>query len=297
MVSIITVNYNGWKDTCELIASLKEHETLSYEVIVVDNASHGDDVERIAHAHPDVMVIRSKANLGFAGGNNLGYRYAKGDYLFFVNNDVVVKTPVLSPLVQRLQDKQIGGVSPCILSLYKPDEVQYYGYSSMSRITLRHTTKPFDNSRRSDYMLAKDTDVLHGAAMMFRRDAIKHVGCMSESYFLFYEEFDWSLRMKEAGYRLYYEPASVVYHKQAMSIPKQTPLRVYYMSRSRVIFARKNLKGMEKCLSCMYLSLFVMPIKCVGYVFHLRIQLAWKMMSGTISGIFAVIVENNKMKR
>ena len=61
------------------------------------------------------------------------------------------------------------------------------------------------------------------------------------------------------------------------------------MSRSRVIFARKNLKGMEKCLSCMYLSLFVMPIKCVGYVFHLRIQLAWKMMSGTISGIFAII--------
>ena len=84
MVSIITVNYNGWKDTCELIASLKEHETLPYEVIVVDNASHGDDAERIAHAHPDVMVIRSKTNLGFAGGNNLGYRYAKGDYLFFV---------------------------------------------------------------------------------------------------------------------------------------------------------------------------------------------------------------------
>ena len=289
MVSIITVNYNGWKDTCELIASLKKHETLPYEVIVVDNASQWDYADKILHAHPDVMVIRSKVNLGFAGGNNLGYRHAKGDYLFFVNNDVVVKSSVLSPLVQRLQNEQVGGVSPCILSLYKPDEVQYYGYCRMSRITLKHTTLPFDYSRRRDYMYAKETEVLHGAAMMFRRDVIEHVGCMSEIYFLFYEEFDWSYQMQAAGYKLFYEPASVVYHKEAMTLPKQTPLREYYLSRSRMIFARKNLKGMEKCLSCIYLSLLVMPVKFVGYVLHLRTRMAWKMLTGTISGIFVPI--------
>lgn len=103
MVSIITVNYNGWKDTCDLIASLKQFETYPYEVIVVDNASCGDDVKQIRLAYPDVIVLSSERNLGFAGGNNLGYQYAKGDYIFFLNNDMVVKEPMLAPMVAKLK--------------------------------------------------------------------------------------------------------------------------------------------------------------------------------------------------
>ena len=83
MVSIITINYNGWQDTCELIASLKQFETYPYEVIVVDNASRGDDVERIRSMYPEVLVVCSDRNLGFAGGNNWGYNYAQGDYILF----------------------------------------------------------------------------------------------------------------------------------------------------------------------------------------------------------------------
>ena len=114
MVSIITVNYNGWKDTCELIASLKKYERYPYEVIVVDNASAGDDVHEICVRCPDVNVVCSDKNLGFAGGNNLGYQSAKGDYLLFLNNDIIIKSAILEPMVRRLQDPAIGGVSPMI---------------------------------------------------------------------------------------------------------------------------------------------------------------------------------------
>ena len=110
MVSIITVNYNGWKDTCDLIASLKQFETYPYEVIVVDNASCGDDVKQIRLAYPDVIVLSSERNLGFAGGNNLGYQYAKGDYIFFLNNDMVVKEPMLAPMVAKLKNDDYAGV-------------------------------------------------------------------------------------------------------------------------------------------------------------------------------------------
>ena len=83
-VSIITVNYNGVTDTCEMIESLKRHESYPYELIVVDNGSANlEGYTLLKDKYPDVIVIRSDQNLGFAGGNNIGIQYATGDYLFF----------------------------------------------------------------------------------------------------------------------------------------------------------------------------------------------------------------------
>lgn len=285
MVSIITVNYNGWQDTCELIASLKQFETYPYELIVVDNASRGDDAERIHAMHPDVKVVCSERNLGFAGGNNLGYAYAQGDCILFLNNDMVLKGPMLKPLADRLSDKSIGGVSPRINYLYKPEQIQYYGYQDMTPITLKHTTKPFDPARYADYLQSVKTEVLHGGAMMVRRDVIERVGRMTEVYFLFYEEFDWSRRIREAGYMLYYEPKSEVYHKESMSIPHYTIFREYYLSRSRMIYARRNNKGWRKYLACCYLLFLAMPKKLIGFARQKRADLIWANMRGTCAGI------------
>ncbi|MCF0254689.1 glycosyltransferase family 2 protein [Bacteroides heparinolyticus] len=284
MVSIITVNYNGWQDTCELLSSLKKFETYPHEVIVVDNASKGDDAERISAAHPDAVVVRSEHNLGFAGGNNLGYRYASGEYLFFLNNDMVVKHPMLEPMVARLSDLKIGGVSPCIHYLYKPEELQYYGYRDMTPLTLKHTTEPFDPLRAADFMQPKETEVLHGGAMMVRRDVMEAVGRMTEVYFLFYEEFDWSHRMRKAGYTLYYEPGAEVYHKESMSIPKSTPFREYYLSRARMIYARRNCSGWRKPLACAYLLLVVLPKKMLMFAIEKRLDLLSAIWRGTFAG-------------
>ncbi|WP_418460153.1 glycosyltransferase family 2 protein [Bacteroides sp.] len=285
MVSIITINYNGWRDTCELLTSLKQFEDYSYEVIVVDNASRDDDVGRIRSAHPDAIVVCSDRNLGFAGGNNLGYSYANGDYILFLNNDMVLKRAMLRPMVERLSDKKIGGVSPCIYYLHKPEQIQYYGYRDMTPITLKHTTEPFDASRREEFLQPKQTEVLHGGAMMVRRDVIERVGKMTEVYFLFYEEFDWSRRMREAGYILYYEPMSQVYHKESMSIPHATSFREYYLARSRMIYARRNCKGWRKWLACYYLLFLVMPRKMMVFAKEKRPDLLSATFRGTCSGI------------
>lgn len=285
MVSIITVNYNGWKDTCDLIASLKQFETYPYEVIVVDNASCGDDVKQIRLAYPDVIVLSSERNLGFAGGNNLGYQYAKGDYIFFLNNDMVVKEPMLAPMVAKLKNDDYAGVSPCIIYLYKPERIQYYGYKDMTSITLKHTTESFDFTRRDCFLQPKETEVLHGGAMMVRRDVIIKVGVMTEIYFLFYEEFDWSRRLREAGYKLFYEPTSVVYHKESMTIKPQTPIREYYLTRSRMIYARRNCKGWRKLLSCFYQCFAVLPKKTLSYACKRRFDLILTVWKGTFHGL------------
>lgn len=285
MVSIITINYNGWQDTCDLITSLKNFEIYPYEMIVVDNFSKGDDAEQIEHLHPDVIVVRSNKNLGFAGGNNLGCHYAKGEYIFFLNNDMIVKTSILQPMVYRLQDKTYAGVSPCIAFLYKPELIQYYGYQDITSITLKHTTEAFDPSRREHFLHSKDTEVLHGGAMMVRRDAIEKVGLMSEVYFLFYEEFDWSRRMRETGYKLFYEPASIVYHKESMTIKPKTPLREYYLTRSRMIYARRNCKGLNKLYSCVYLLMIAIPKRSLFYAIKQRIDLSCAIWRGALHGL------------
>lgn len=286
MVSIITINYNGWEDTCELIASLKRFETYPYEVIVVDNASKGDDALKLRRRYSDITVIQSPENRGFAGGNNLGFKYAKGDFILFLNNDMILKAPMLKPMVDCLKNQSFAGVSPCIAYLFKPDTIQYYGYKDMTAITLKHTTKPFDPSRRERFMQPEATEVLHGGAMMVRRDVIEKVGLMTENYFLFYEEFDWSRRMREAGYKLFYEPASVVYHKESMTIKRQTPLREYYLSRARMIYARRNCRGIDKPLACLYQLFLAIPKNAISYLLKNRFDLSKSVCKGAISGLF-----------
>ena len=111
------------------------------------------------------------------------------------------------------------------------------------------------------YSTPHETAYLHGAAMMIRRDVLQRVGHMSEVFFLFYEEMDWSVRIRRAGYRLWYEPASVIYHKESMTAQRDTPLREFYMSRARMLFARRNLSGINQTLSCLYIGLIATPKK------------------------------------
>ncbi|MBP5412414.1 MAG: glycosyltransferase, partial [Bacteroidales bacterium] len=134
ILSIITINYNGLKDTCELIETLPlEDETI--EVIIVDNASQHAEASIIEQHYPQVQVIRSNKNLGFAGGNNLGIKAARGKYLFFVNNDTVFRpqTSDFKLLVNRLESSEkVGMVSPKIRFSWGDNPLQYAGYTPLS---------------------------------------------------------------------------------------------------------------------------------------------------------------------
>lgn len=282
MVSIITINYNGLQDTCDMINSFRKHETYPYEIVVVDNASVVNEAEKIHDYFPEVIVVRSEKNLGFSGGNNLGYSYAKGDYIFYLNNDMVIFNPVLEQLVARLRQPEIGGVSPMMRYFYSPHILLYYGYQRMTAVTLRHTTPSYDALKETTYQQPGPTEVMHGGAMMVRRDVIEKVGQMTEVYFLFYEEFDWSYRITDAGYHLWYEPSATVYHKEGMSIGKHSQTREFYLSRGRLLFTRRNNKGLNKYLSCLYLVLIVLGRNILRYGLHRE----WKMLKATCWGTY-----------
>ena len=115
-ISFITICYNGFKDTCKLIESLLDKiHSISYEIIVVDNASRENEAEKIRALYPTVITIRSDVNKGFSGGNNIGLRVAKGKYFFLINNDTYIESDNITCLIERLESRpEIGGVSPKI---------------------------------------------------------------------------------------------------------------------------------------------------------------------------------------
>ena len=141
-ISVITVNYNGYHDTCEFIDSWVNTVTsVPYEIIVVDNGSTANEGLLLQQKYPSVHVIRSEQNLGFAGGNNLGIKSAKGNYLFLLNNDTLIVKDTVYLLIKRLlSSKGIAGISPLILNYTEPHTIQFAGYTPLSSITLRNRT-------------------------------------------------------------------------------------------------------------------------------------------------------------
>ena len=334
LVSIITVNYNGWRDTCAMIDALWRHETYPYEVIVIDNASAGDDVEQIENylnknraSHPSaaasaqslsaaastqslsaaastqslsaastqslsaasaqslrpfphVNLIRSSKNLGFAGGNNLGLPVAKGEYLFFLNNDTEIAGPVLEVMVNRfLADPQIGALSPRIELTHTPGLVQYAGDWRLTPITLRNRCPDAHLPNRD--RISREVEVVHGAAMMLRRDVVDRIGPMYEGYFLFYEEFDWSYAVLAAGYKVWFEAAATIYHKEGKSIGLRSPLRERYLVHSRLLFAKRWVRKPYLWLTILYLTIPVTLRNILTYAKKNR----WDLVKATIQGL------------
>lgn len=275
-ISIITINYNGLKDTCELIETLPlEDESL--EVIVVDNASKEDEASIIKKRYSQVKVIRSNQNLGFAGGNNLGIKAAKGKYLFFINNDTLLRHQIsdIRHLINRLESSpKIGIVCPKIRFAWGDNPIQFAGYTPLSLITMRNHAIGCGEPDKGQYDTAHPTPYAHGAAMMVKREVIEKAGMMPECYFLYYEELDWSMMIRRAGYDIWYEPACTIYHKESQTTGQNSPLRAYYLTRNRLLFVKRNYSNATRYLSYAYLIAIVAIRDILNHTIQRRPDLA-----------------------
>ena len=282
-LSIITINYNGLKDTCELLDTLPLEDN-SLEVIVVDNASKENEASIIEQRYPMVKVIRSPQNLGFAGGNNLGIKAAHGRYMFFLNNDTVLRhqTSDIRPLINRLESSdKIGAVCPKIRFSWEHHPIQYAGYTPLSPITMRNHAIGFGEDDHGQYDTPHPTPYAHGAAMMVKREVIDKAGLMPECYFLYYEELDWSMMIRRAGYDIWYEPACTIYHKESQTTGQASALRTYYVTRNRLLFVRRNNRSHTRYVTYLYLIIVVAGKDLLKHLLQRRTDLA----KATIRGI------------
>lgn len=266
-VSIISINYNQLKLTCELLSSLQHLTYPEVEIIIVDNNSTENPAALIHEKYPHVKLIVSPKNLGFAGGNNLGIQASGGKYIFFLNNDTEVDPGVLEPLVDLFESTpEAGTASSKILYHNSDNTIQYAGSSRIDPFTGRNKVTGWMQKDNGQYNVLRETDLAHGAAMMVPRKVIDRVGMMPEFFFLYYEEVDWCESIKKAGYKIYCVPASRVYHKESMSIGKRSTLKTYYLTRNRLLYMRRNTSGLKKMIWLLFFLLFSLPKNTLKFI-------------------------------
>lgn len=267
LVSIITINYNQVAVTCELLGSLRNVTYPNLEIIVVDNASPLGNSDAIKAAFPEVHLIKSEMNLGFAGGNNLGIKEASGEYLLFLNNDTEVAPDFIEPLVALfLQNPKAGIASPKIIYFGTDDIIQYAGSAGINSWTGRSVTIGNGEKDLGQHNQSSPTKLADGAAMMVPKKVIEKAGIMPELYFLYYEELDWCEMIRRAGFSCHYVANSTVYHKESMSVGKSSVLKTYYMNRNRLLFIRRNIEGGAMITSILVFLLAACPKKAMGHI-------------------------------
>lgn len=243
-VAIIVVNWNRCKDTLACLASLSCLDYPAYTVIVVDNASRDDSVDRIRMAYPQTILIELEENLGFVGGNNIGMEYALemgADYALLLNNDTEVAPNFLSELVIAAQtNDHVGIVGPTIYYFDRPNVIWSQGgeIDWSKGITSMIDIDKKDEGQFSDIPHA--VDFVTGCSLMIKTSVIKEVGKLDERFFAYYEEVEWCVRVARAGYKLLQIPRAKVWHKISPERQVDSPIVHYYMTRNRLLFLQSS---------------------------------------------------------
>jgi GT2 family glycosyltransferase len=238
--SIIVLNYNGFRyiDTC-LEALLAQELEGGFEVLVVDNGSEDGSPEYIRERWPQVRVIEAGANLGFAGGNNLGLRQTRGHHVVLLNNDTRVRPGWLRALVEAGEaDSGVAAVTSKLVYMSRPGVIQNAG--SLVLTDGSGGDRGTDEPDQGQYERQEEVFAACGCAVLFNRSALEDVGPLDDTFFCYYEDTDLSWRMRLRGWRILYEPKAVVEHVHTGTSRERSPLFIFHVDRNRLFMIIKN---------------------------------------------------------
>lgn len=242
-LSIVIINFNTPQLTKQCVDSIIKYcKGINYEIIVVDNASTDDSVKRLEKIKQS-LLLRSKINLGFAGGNNLGIHKAKGKYVLLLNSDTIINSKVLQKMVDWMDNNPKVGISTCSL-LNEDGSIQGTGgyfpslfkvFAWMSFIDdipfLDTIIKPFHPMHSKSpykgfgfYGQTRELDWVTGAFMLTRREVFDNVGLLDEDYFMYVEDVDFAYRAKKSGWKVAYLPKFEITHLGGKSSNKEFPI-------------------------------------------------------------------------
>lgn len=272
-VTIVILNWNREADTLACLDSLAGMNYPSFSIVVVDNGSTDCSpgaIERWGREHLPLTLIRNAENRGFVGGSNQGMRHALSTntaYVFLLNNDTVVEPDALQLLVAAAErsgdtDGNTGGdtggdtndatgdtssdtggdagmVGPKIYQYGKDNLLDSAGTRAIPWLAQGFLIGHGEEDR-GQYDHPGEMPYITGTALLVKRAVLEQVGLMDEDFFCYFEDFDWGVRVRKAGYKLLLEPGAVVHHKGSQTAGFNSPFYVHHMVRSRILFARKN---------------------------------------------------------
>lgn len=256
----VVLNFNGIGVVEKCLHSLFASEGVRLQVVVVDNASKDASMQRVNTLFPKAHGIFNTSNRGFSGGVNVGIRYALehgADFVFLLNNDAFVDRDTLSVLLRYAEQRPMAVFSPLIFSSDKKDAVWFCGGTiHWWNMRAQHTTCEKISSETLPFL----SEYLTGCALFIPKRAFYDVGLFDEEYFLYYEDADWSVRAKHAGYDLWVIPAAHAIHLERSN--RETLKKLYFLVFSGILFFQKNSQGWKR----VWISLFFLARRCKNRV-------------------------------
>lgn len=292
-LSVIIVCTNEWHVIGPCLKSIYEQTSgLSFEVIVVDNASTDGSVSNIGKNYPSVRLIVNERNLGFAAANNRGIQQASGRYVLLLNPDTEVLNGALQKTVAFMAANENASIVGCRL-LYSSGALQpsARSFPTVGNIFFESTflyllfprSRVFGRYYMTwfDYRTNLEVDWLCGAFLMIRRELIEAIGILDERFYIYTEEVDYCFRAREAGFHVWFFAGSEILHHWGG--PRVTNKHlVYWIHRSQLLFLRKHLKGLRRvgCVVLKYSGMALrVPVYLVGGVMGLNRRMLWKAYS------------------
>lgn len=244
-VAIIIVNWNNFKDTIECVLSVQKINYPNYKIFLVDNGSTDDSYFELKPLASDkVEVIETGKNFGFSGGNNIGIKKALAEnfyHILLLNNDTTVEPDFLSELVKVAENDNRIGIAGSKIYFYEDSKRIWYGGGKFTWFGGgRHLQyeKLDENPNEKE---VKETGYMTGCSFLIKSEVVRKIGELDERFFLYYEDTDWSLSAKEAGYKIVYVPSSKVYHKVSRTASQVgSPIIHYYHIRNALLLSRKH---------------------------------------------------------
>ncbi len=241
-VGIVILHWNHAKDTLNCLAAVSNLDYSPIEVLVVDNGSTEPVAQKAIEVFPHAQILTNPRNLGYTGGNNKGIETALNlgcEYVWLLNDDVIVSPDSLSALMQVAQAKPMAGfLGPMIYT--REDAQCILSAGGMLEGGWRARHRGIGEYGRGQFDQVADVDYLSGCALLVSRQAIGQIGSLDDDFFAYHEDIEWCYRGKRAGFKVLFVPQAKVWHPDTRRRDNDSPSVTYYIARNSLLFAKKH---------------------------------------------------------
>jgi len=288
-IAIIIVNWKQYELTTNCLLSLKKLEYKNWKVILVDNESNFEKINKIKSDFTKVEVIECKENLGFASANNIGIKYAiknKFEYVMLLNNDTEVNKNFIPPLLNSLRSNHLlGAVQPLIMNFNNKEKVWNAGGYLNNFFGVPYTNKKLNDKNQQ-------IDWITGCCILLKANVIKKTGLIDENFFAYYEDVDWSLRIRSIGYSLGLQSNSIIYHHGSESSKKNNIIGegslspyVHYLNIRNHIYLVKKHSDKFNFIGVLFYQFLKILFYSIYFILRLRFSKLKMVYKGLNDGI------------
>ena len=292
-VAIIIVNWKQYELTKSCLFSLKKINYNDYQIILIDNESNLKELKVIKNQFDNIITFSNERNLGFTEANNIGIKHAiknEFEYVLLINNDTEVEKNFINPLLDSLEkNKNLGAVQPLILNFVNRKKVwnaggflnKFFGYSYVNK---------------NKELIKNNIDWITGCCFFIKVEVIKKIGLLDESFFAYYEDVDWSIKIKNTGFDLAFINSSVIYHHGSKSSQNElsegtlSPFVHYLNIRNHILLLRKN-RDIFNSIGVLLFQFFKIISYSIYFILRLRINKLNMVYKGLIDGLNKNIVQ------